>query len=140
MKCTNHSIALILILGLSVSPIFAQGPLTPPGPPAPTMKTLSQVEPRTPITNTTAVTISSPGSYYLTTNITVTAGDAITITASQVTLDLNGFTVSSTASPANGTGILLQGGNADITILNGHIKGGVTYGIGGVYSGPGFAN
>src|ERR1035438_7345881 len=115
------------------------GSLIPPGTPAPTMITLSQIEPRTPITNTTAVTISASGSYYLTTNISVTSGSAITITASQVTLDLSGFTISSTAATANGTGILLQGGNTDITILNGHIKGGVTY-SGGVYSGPGFAN
>jgi hypothetical protein len=87
------------------------------------MLTLSQVEPRTPITNTTAVTISAPGSYYLTANISVTSGSAITITASQVTLDLNGFTITGTGT-AN-TGILLAGGDTDITILNGHILGNV---------------
>ena len=102
--------------------VSAQGSLTPPGAPAPTMLTLSQVEPRTPITSV-PYTISIPGSYYLTTNITVTTGDAITITASGVTLDLNGFTVSSSAGSPNGTGILLAGGNTDITILNGHIQG-----------------
>ena len=117
----------------------AQGPLTPPGAPAPTMLTLSQVEPRTPITNTTAVTISTPGSYYLTANISITNGSAITITANQVTLDLNGFTLSSTEASPTGTGILLAGGNVNITILNGHIKGGVTY-SGGNYTGSGFAN
>ena len=132
-------ILLLLTTGYQLS-ASAQGPLTPPGAPAPTMLTLNQIEPRTPITNATAVTISASGSYYLTTNITVTTGSAITMTASQVTLDLNGFSVSSTAASATGTGILLAGGNADITILNGHIKGGVTY-SGGVYSsGPGFAN
>jgi|ERR1035441_6161070 hypothetical protein len=114
------------------------GSLIPPGTPAPTMITLNQIEPRTPITNTTAVTISASGSYYLTANITVTNGSAITITASQVTLDLNGFTLSSTEASPIGTGILLAGGNTDITILNGHIKGGITY-SGGVYSGNGFA-
>jgi hypothetical protein len=113
---------LLFVVGFQL-PAFAQGPLAPPGAPAPTMLTLNQVEPRTPITNTTAVTISSSGSYYLTTNITVSTGDGIDITASQVTLDLNGFTISSTAASANGTGVSLAGGNTDITILNGHILG-----------------
>src|ERR1017187_5142875 len=63
------------------------GSLIPPGTPAPTMITLNQIEPRTPITNTTAVTISASGSYYLTSNINVATGDAIMIAASQVTLD-----------------------------------------------------
>jgi hypothetical protein len=119
---------------------FCQGSLTPPGTPAPTMKSLDQIEPRTPITNATAVIISASGSYYLTTNITVSTNSAITITANGVTLDLNGFTISSTAAGATGTGILLAGGNADITILNGHIKGGVTNNGSGVYGGGGFAN
>src|ERR1035438_9382322 len=120
---TVTSLCVLCAILCAVQRVSAQGSLTPPGAPAPTMLTLSQVEPRTPITNTTAVTISSPGSYYLTTNITVTAGDAITITASGVTLDLNGFTVSSSAGSPAGTGILLAGGNTDITILNGHIQG-----------------
>ena len=68
------------------------------------MKSLDQIEARTAITNSGAVTISLPGSYYLTTNVTVSSGDAITITANNVTLDLNGFTVSmpSTATAAAG--------------------------------------
>jgi hypothetical protein len=116
---------------------FAQGALTPPGAPAPTMKSLAQVEPRTPIS--APATISVPGSYYLTTNLTVTNGDAIYITASQVTLDLNGFTIASTSPTISGFGIALgaPGGNTDITILNGHIKGNQTN-INGVFFGGGF--
>jgi hypothetical protein len=41
---------------------FGQGPLTPPGPPALTMKTLQQIEPRTPISSV-PVTITTSGSY-----------------------------------------------------------------------------
>ncbi len=127
---------LLLVVGIQLS-AFAQGPLSPPGAPAPTMKTLQQVEPRIAITNTSAVTISSSGSYYLTTNITVSTGSAITIVASQVTLDLNGFTVTGTGTAL--TGINLGSLPQDITILNGHINGGYTY-SGGNYTGSGFAN
>ena len=88
------------------------------------MKTLQQIEPRTPIA-TAPFTISASGSYYLTKNLTVTAGDAITITADNVSLDLNGFAISSTASPAGGTAILLSGGRQNIHIGNGAITGGV---------------
>ena len=104
----------------AVAALFAQGPLTPPGAPAPTMKTLAQIEARTPIAGPGAVTISASGSYYLTTNINVATGDAITITADNVTLDLNGFTISSTAPvPGSGTAILLSGGRGlDAGIAN----------------------
>ena len=57
------------------STAFAQGALTPPGPPGQTYRTLGQIEPRTPVTNSGALTISSSGSYYLTGNITVNSGD-----------------------------------------------------------------
>jgi hypothetical protein len=121
---------------------FAQGSLTPPGAPGATMLTLSQVEPRTPISSA-PFTIMKPGSYYLTTNIIVnTFVNAIVINTNGVTLDLNGFTISSTGS--GGTAILLNVynpftsfGNTDITISNGHITGGVTNNA-GTYGGPGF--
>ena len=98
MKTKIKLAALTLILStinLPLSTIHAQGSLTPPGAPAPTMKSLAQIEPRTPISSA-PFTISVPGSYYLTTNVTVSAGDAIIIAANNVTLDLNGFTISST--------------------------------------------
>jgi len=137
----NHQLVaafgLLFTLALQPSTLLAQGSLTPPGAPAPTMKTLAQIEPRTPIA-TAPFTISQPGSYYLTTNLTVSGGNAITIAANGVTLDLNGFTISSTANPASGTAVLISGGLQDITIQNGHIRGGVTNDGSGVFSGPGF--
>ena len=113
---------------LGVCALFAQGPLTPPGAPAPTMKTLDQVEARTPISSL-PFTISAAGSFYLTKNLSVTSGDAIVINANNVTLDLNGFTISSSASPAGGTAIAPGGFLTDITILNGHIVGSFQHGI-----------
>ena len=131
------AIALLSSLILHPSSLLAQGSLTPPGAPAPTMKTLQQVEPRVPISSA-PFTISQPGSYYLTTNLTVSSGNAITIATNGVTLDLNGFTIASTANPASGTAVLISGGLQDITIQNGHIRGGVTNNGSGVFSGRGF--
>lgn len=121
---------------------FAQGVLTPPGAPAPTMITLNQMQPRTPITNSGAVTISTAGSFYLTTNITVTSGNAVTIAANNVTLDLNGFTISSSETPAGASsGIFLGtgGGLTNIYIFNGSIfSGGITNNSAVAYGGSGF--
>ena len=119
---------------------FAQGQLTPPdgavGPrgPVPTMKTLTQVEPRTPLepgapgvspSMNGGLIIDEPGSYYLTGNLTVSSGNAIDIGASNVTLDLNGFTILSTAGEnvVRGAGIELSGSVTNVTIRNGHIRG-----------------
>jgi hypothetical protein len=135
-------LALFLLSTLILQPptLHAQGSLTPPGAPAPTMKSLAQIEPRTAITNTGAVTISQPGSYYLTTNISVSSGDAITISTNNVTLDLNGFTISSTQPvAATNSAILLKGGRTNIAICNGHISSGVVDNN-GTYSGSGFGN
>jgi hypothetical protein len=79
----------------------------------------------------------------MTTNLTVTTGDAIDINANGVTLDLNGFTISSTAPNATGNAIYLAlaNGNTDISIVNGHIVSGVTNNPNtGIFNGPGFLN
>jgi hypothetical protein len=137
LKRAGLALALCSILNPQLSTAFAQGSLTPPGAPAPTMKSLDQIEPRTPI-SAAPFTISAPGSYYLTTNVTVSSGDAITISANNVTLDLNGFTIASTAATASAdSAVLLSGSRTNIAICNGHISSGVTNN-GGVYSGSGF--
>ena len=71
--------------------VMGQGSLTPPGAPGATMKTLAQVEPRTPISSL-PYTISEPGSYYVTGNLSST-GHGIIIQSSGVTVDLMGFSL-----------------------------------------------
>ena len=132
---TRAALAAAFLL-LPSSFLLSQGPLTPPGAPAPTMKTLDQVEARTPISSA-PFTISTSGSYYLTGNLSVTTGNAITISADQVTLDLNGFAISSTASPASGTAVLLNSTRKNITIKNGHLRGTTTFAA-GVFTTGGF--
>src|SRR5205823_3303512 len=87
-----------------LSNCLSQGNLTPPGPPAPNLKTLSQIEPRTPL-NTIAgdssalIIINQPGSYYLTTNVVAGVGtNAIRIITNDVVIDLNGFTLYGTST------------------------------------------
>ena len=110
MNTIFKSFLLLSALPVFSFSAFAQGSLTPPGAPAPTMKTLQQVEPRTPI-SALPFTISNSGSYYLTANLTGAAGsDGITILASDVTLDLNGFTMTGVRSGAidNGKTIVIK--------------------------------
>ena len=69
-------------------------------------------------------TISQPGSYYLTGNVEVASGNGINITASNVTLDFNGFAlISKTVSPAAGNAIDIAGNLRSIEIKNGRITG-----------------
>ena len=136
--CQNRQLIVVACLALAACSALAQGALTPPGAPAPTMKSLAQIEPRTPISSA-PFTISAPGSYYLTTNVTVSAGDAITIAANNVTLDLNGFTIASTQPIAATSSAILLNAVTNIAIYNGHISSGVTI-TGGVFGGGGFGN
>jgi hypothetical protein len=105
-----NSASLFVLLAVTTATSFAQGPLNLPGAPAPAMKSLDQIEARTDVLKLAAAppyTITQPGSYYLTGNITVSSGSAIVITAaSDVSIDLNGFTIASTLTgSANGYGI-----------------------------------
>ncbi len=101
--------------------VLAQGSLTPPGPPGATMLTLSQVEPRTPISSL-PYTISALGSYFVTTNLTGEGGtNGITITCGNVTVDLRGFALSGGAGSLNG--ILINGALTNVTVENGTVSG-----------------
>src|SRR6202453_25883 len=89
-------LALLSAIGFHPSALFAQGSLTPPGPPGATMLTLSQIEPRTPISSGGFI-ITAPGSYCLTTNLVCTNTFGIETFANNITLDLNGFSLTGTS-------------------------------------------
>ncbi len=67
-------------------------------------------------------TISTPGKYVLTRNISDTLNPVISITADNVTLDLNGFQISGDAN-AFAADVVLVSGNG-VTVTNGTILGG----------------
>jgi hypothetical protein len=124
----NHPILLPLTTAMIstlvlLSSAFGQGSLTPPGAPAPTMKTLDQLdaklERRTAITNL-PFTISAPGSYFLATNLSSSA-NGIIISASSVTLDLNGFELAGAAGST--IGVNVSGSRTNICVRNGTVRG-----------------
>ncbi|MBL0870391.1 MAG: right-handed parallel beta-helix repeat-containing protein [Phycisphaerales bacterium] len=134
IRATRTSLAFSLVCSLSFACLA--GPLSPPlGPVASTSKPLAEIEPRTAVNatntpgDTTAVhVISQPGSYYLTSNITgISARAGIRITASNVDLDLNGFTLTGVTGATQG--ISLATGSSRVQIRNGKITNFPSHGI-----------
>jgi len=143
----KRKIVLFVVLGIGTVG-FGAGTLTPQGAPAPTMKTLDEIdqsvsnttaavkiaEPRTPliegasgviIDGNGTIYINQSGSYYLTTNLTVSFGNGIVVSTNGVTVDLNGFTIRSTAATPGYSGIEI--GASHVSIFNGHIESRVVY-------------
>jgi Right handed beta helix region len=90
-------------------------------------ETLTQIEPRTPISSL-PYTITNPGSYYVTTNLTSPgSGNGITISSGNVTVDLNGFTLQGV--PASLDGIYVYGTITNIVVRNGTVTGWGSHGI-----------
>ena len=136
MKTKIKPVMLALLLSTlnpQLSTVFGQGGLTPPGAPAPTMKSLDQIEARTPISSV-PYTISAPGAYYLVTNVVSGGGNAkgVIVSSGNVTLDLNGFAM--IGAPSSGEGVYFTGGYTNVTVRNGTING---WGAGGVSANAG---
>ena len=130
----NHLVAVLVLTLLAafnsqLSTAFAQGSLTPPGAPAPTMKTLAQIEPRTPVDAahtpgdiSDQFIINQPGSYYLTANISgISSKYGIGILTNNVVLDLNGFSLLGASNSF--AGIVLYVSYTNLTVRNGTVSG-----------------
>jgi len=123
-------IAYLFGLVIVASNAVAQGPLEPGQSPAPGMRTLLQIEPRTPISSL-PYDIDQPGSYYVTGPLYTTNNRGITVMSSHVTVDLMGFTITGSQN-TNGHGVHILGGE-DVMLRNVVVKnGGITqfgYGV-----------
>lgn len=129
MKLTT-AVAAALI----ATPALA-GDLNPPaGAVSPTMKTLDEVEPRTPVESLPGAAfamhvISEPGSYYLTGNIKSSGMIPIFIAADDVSLDLMGFTIDCDNVAQHA--IAIDAGFVHTTIVNGHVRNTTSIAING---------
>ncbi|MBE7495718.1 MAG: hypothetical protein HS117_12275 [Verrucomicrobiaceae bacterium] len=132
MKAFLHSAFGLLAL---TSLTLGQGSLTPPGPPGVTMKTLDEVQPRTPINSVTTpgdsgatFKITQPGSYVLTGNLTPASGkhgiQIVLATSGRVEIDLMGFTINGANAGAGKSGIRVDAGAGNDTACSYMIKNG----------------
>ena len=120
-KRTKVLVSLLALAGLLVFSTFTMaGDLEPPGAPGSTMKTLDEVEPRIPISQSDIpLTINESGSYYFTEDIN-SAGNAITVEVNDVTIDLAGFTL---AGPNSGTNYgIYMSERSNVEIRNGTVR------------------
>lgn len=153
-KLINGIVLFILVSALGV---FAGDYTVPPGEPgseAARMRTLNEVEPRNPISSL-PYTISEPGAYFLPTSLDAAPlANGISISASDVQIDLNGFSLKGASEALNA--IEVTANVANIAIRNGVIRnwGGfgimatsavavtvsdikaIGNGMGGIYTGP----
>ncbi len=121
----SKCILCALVLAIACGAGFAGELDPPPGPIEPTMKPLSAIEPRIPIGDL-PFPIDQPGSYYLVGDLGPAPADTdgITITASDVTLDLCGFALIGAGKEAgsSGTGVTYSGTLQNIAVRNGTIR------------------
>lgn len=126
----SSSLLALTLVAIAGGVAAYAGPLQPSaGPIVSTHKTLTEVEPRIPISAATTpgdadsvFKITQRGSYYLAGNMTVGSGlVGIEIATGGVTIDLNGFDILGTTGSLDGIR-LTTGNQTSITIKNGNIR------------------
>jgi formylglycine-generating enzyme len=133
MKNWKKRIGTALAVGMA-GMVFAQGSLTPLGAPAPTMKSLNEIY--SAVTNQLEIaqqtgipidalpfTITEPGSYYVVSNLTMTATSVsgISVNADDVTIDLCGHALTGPNAASKG-GIVQGGGKKRLIVRNGMVN------------------
>lgn len=123
--------SLVVVCVVAVAPSAVAGSyLEPPGPPgseAAKMRTLNEIQPASPIHSLPFV-ITNSGKYVLVEDLTGTNGqDGISIQADNVTVDLNGFTLTGVSGSLYGINIPAK--QTSITIMNGVIRNWGLYGV-----------
>lgn len=135
MKTRTLIIALVLSLHTLPKAHAQGGSLTPPGPPGPTMKTLDEVEPRTPLNQSTTpgdsgtvFKITQPGSYVLTSNLAPPNGKhgvvIVLASSGRVELDLMGYTINGQGAGGSASGIMINAGAGNDSLCSYMIKNG----------------
>lgn len=122
----------ITLATIAFTSLALAGPLSPPvGPVASTSKPIGEIETRIAINsiNTpgdndatpSVFKITQPGSYYLSSSFSVpNATRGIEITANNVTIDLNGFTITGLAGSINAIASL--GATENVSVINGTVQ------------------
>lgn len=105
--------ALGLFVVAAMTGVVRGGPLDPQGPVASTGKGQISALP---------AVIDAPGSYLVMANLTGT-GTGITINASDVTIDFQGFTLTGPGAATAGTGVSIPAAQSNITLKDGTLRG-----------------
>jgi hypothetical protein len=113
--------ALLYVTWLLTPASTLAGPPGPPGSEAAAMRTLNEIEPDTVITNL-PYSITNAGSYTIVSDLRGQPGqNGVTMDASNVTLDLNGFSLKGNQG-VPGVGIMASAASQNITVRNGTVE------------------
>ncbi len=106
---------LALFVAAAITGVVSGGPLDPPNPP---VSTPNGIDGRIPI-DRLPFTIADSGSYVVTRDLAYADGNGINVTADNVTIDLNGFTLDGVNQNTNGIHAI---GRRSLSVVNGTLR------------------